>query len=69
MQWLFTLGFIVWLFAVVGFLALIYWRMSHYVRKMEETIGAGRVLASEAAKKSAETAAKLVEMLEKGFHV
>lgn len=68
MQLVLTIFYLLWLIAVLIILGLIYWSTMLYIRKMEKTMIENRTIVSEAALKSAETAEKLAEMLEKEHH-
>ncbi len=64
MQLILTIFYITWLCAVLGFLFLI-WRTQHrYIREMEGTVLDAIKVSAEAARTSAEAAAKLATVLE-----
>ncbi len=68
MQIVLTIFYVCWLLAVLVFLFLI-WRTTHrYIREMEGTVLDAIRVSAEAARTSAEAAAKLATVLESENH-
>ena len=70
MQILVTIFDVLWLISVPVLLGLLYRQVAGYISRMEQTMLSSRAVSAEAAKKSAEAAATLAQMLqdERGGH-